>query len=252
MRREALLVTLLSLLLLVTVGAELTARLGLLGILVAELALVGIPAWLWLGFRHLSAERLGLALSQQRVRTLLGGALAGLGAFYLMALFQKLVLERFLPMPEELKASLHRMVAPGGWKALSAELLALALAPAVCEELLFRGGVLTAFSGRSRASRALAIAVAALAFGIFHVSLYRLIPATLLGLVLGVVRVASGSLIASMAFHFANNAAVIAMVRLGYDEPPALATRLGLYAAIAAAVALVTGLALSIRRVQPS
>ena len=252
MRREALSVAGLSLLLLVTVGAELSARLGLLGILISEVTLVLGPAWLWLMLKQVPLETLGLSRKQQRLRTLLGGALAGLGACYLMALFQQLVLERFLPTPPSVKTELHRLVAAdSGWKPLFAELLALALAPAICEETLFRGGLLAAFAGKKR-RYALAIGVAALGFGLFHASLYRLLPATLLGLVLGVVRVSSGSLLPAVAFHFANNAAVIAMVRLGYDEPPALGTHLGQLGLLVAIVAPVAGLGLSFRRSQPS
>ena len=92
----------------------------------------------------------------------------------------------------------------------AAEWLALALAPAFCEELLFRGALLSAIR-----SRPLAILVAAVAFGAFHASPYKFAPAALLGLLLGVVRLRAGSLWAAVAFHAANNTLVLVLSQRG-------------------------------------
>ncbi len=244
MRIESLLVVLVSFCLLLTVGAELSARLGLLGVLVAEVALVLVPAWLWVGFRQVPSERIGIARAQLRPLGIAAGVLAGLGAFYVMAVLEATVLERLLPIPPEVKASLERMVLPAsGARPLAADLLALAVAPALCEEALFRGAVLPAWR-RAREPWS-AILMAALLFGAFHASLYRLIPATLLGIALGVVRVRADALAPAVAFHVANNVAVIVLVRLGLDQPPSLQTATGKTLLALAVLALTVGIGLT-------
>lgn len=240
MRWEAVLIPVMSMLALLTVGGELVARLGLFGVLVSEVLLVGLPAWLWLGFREVTPAALG---QRPRVVAVAGGLVAGLGGFYLMAAFEAGVLERILPMPPELRASLRRMVLPeAGLRPLAADLLALALAPALCEELLFRGGVMTAYAP-PRAPKwqaALAVGMAALLFGVIHASPHRFLPAMVMGLGLGVVRLLSGSLWPAVAFHLANNVAVIVLLRQGYDTPPG-----GTAGLVGAGVTLAAGLALT-------
>jgi len=243
---ESLVIVVLSLLALLTVGPLLVARLGLLGILVSEVLLVAGPAILWLGFRAVPRSEVGVAPTQVKLHAILGGALAGLGAFYLMALVETHLFDRVLPVPPEIKRSLKELIVPGaGLRPLLQDLLALAVAPALCEELLFRGGVLHAW--RRPKDRVTAIVVAAVLFGAFHASPYRVLPATTLGLVLGVVRVASGSLFPAIAFHLVNNLAVIFVVRAGYDTPP-----VGVGWLVGAGAALVLGFALVRLRSQPS
>jgi ABC-2 type transport system permease protein/sodium transport system permease protein len=94
-------------------------------------------------------------------------------------------------------------------------LTCLAIVPAVFEELCFRGFLLGAISRRS--SAATAILITAVAFGLFHIlvggslAIERLIPSTLLGLVLGWIAIRTGSVLPGMAFHILNNGMIIAL-----------------------------------------
>jgi membrane protease YdiL (CAAX protease family) len=110
------------------------------------------------------------------------------------------------------------------------------LAPALAEEALFRGAVLGAWRGRTGA------VVSAVLFGAYHTSVYRMLPATLLGLALGWVRLAGDSLWAAVAFHAVNNAAVVVMARQGLETLPSPAQAPLL--ALSAAASLAGGLAL--------
>jgi membrane protease YdiL (CAAX protease family) len=238
---ESVLVVAMSLVALLTVGAVLQAQLGLLGVLVAEAVCVFAPAWLWAGYR-----RVDLALARPRVLAVIGGVLAGAGAFWLMALVEQHVLERLLPTPPEVRAQLEHLIRPtAGLRPLAADALALAIAPALAEETMFRGAVMSAFSGRRRWPSVL---IAAVLFALFHTSLYRFIPPLLLGILLGVTRVLGASLWPPIAFHVTNNLAVIALTRAGHDTVADPRTPLGLAACAAAAVALVGGLVLIRRR----
>jgi membrane protease YdiL (CAAX protease family) len=237
---EAVLVVVTSLAALLTVGALLQAELGLLGVLIAELALVLLPAWLWAAHRGLD-----LGIARPRAASVLGGALAGAGAFWLMALVEQHLLERVLPTPPEVRASLERLVGAGGARVLLADLLALSIAPALAEETLFRGAVLQAMRTPRRTWPA--VVIAALGFGAFHASPWRILPAALLGLPLGALRVTSGSLWPAIAFHATNNLAVVAMVRAGRETVADPRSAVGAVAAAAAGLALLGGFRLARR-----
>lgn len=92
---------------------------------------------------------------------------------------------------------------------------AFAILPGLCEELLFRG----AFFGlwRTRATPAAAVVVTALAFGAFHLSIFRFFPTTTLGLVLGLLSVRSRSVGPGMLAHALNNAAAMVALSSGLD-----------------------------------
>ena len=79
-----------------------------------------------------------------------------------------------------------------------------AMAPAVCEEMLFRGFIYHSMKARYRIS--VAIGIAAVLFGIYHMSLIRFIPTALAGLIFCCVVYKTGSIYPSMMMHFINNA----------------------------------------------
>lgn len=119
--------------------------------------------------------------------------------------------------------------------------LVFAVLPGVCEELLFRG----AFYGlwQTRGSRGAAVVVTALAFGAFHLSVFRFLPTAVLGVALGVLSVRARSVLPGMLAHTLNNA--FAMVVLSYGLPLEFGPPLVVAAAAAVVVLLVRPAALS-------
>ena len=93
--------------------------------------------------------------------------------------------------------------APGMW----AIVLLIALAPAVCEELAFRGFILSGL--RRMGHKWGAIVLSAALFGIAHGLLQQSVMATLTGIVLGYIAVQTGSLWPCIVYHFTNNASVL-------------------------------------------
>ncbi len=83
-------------------------------------------------------------------------------------------------------------------------LLVIALAPAICEEMLFRGLILHAL--KTRYKIASAIFITAALFGFYHMSLVKFIPTGLLGLALCYVVWRTGSIYPAILMHFLNNA----------------------------------------------
>ena len=82
-------------------------------------------------------------------------------------------------------------------------LLVFAVTPAICEEVAFRGFILSGFSRNKRTG--LAIVFSSLAFGIIHMIPQQVFNATLLGLVLGLLTIRSNSLFPAVLFHFIYN-----------------------------------------------
>lgn len=85
----------------------------------------------------------------------------------------------------------------------------VALTPAICEEILFRGFALRplekTFGGKW------AIILTALAFAIVHLDFVRLVPTFALGLAFGYAAVKSRSIFPSMALHLLNNSFALFM-----------------------------------------
>ena len=82
-------------------------------------------------------------------------------------------------------------------------LLTMALFPAVCEELLFRGFVLNQLLGPG--TRAQAILVSAVLFGVFHRHLLLVLPASLAGILFALMVHRSRSLAPAILAHFTVN-----------------------------------------------
>ena len=107
----------------------------------------------------------------------------------------------FPPLPDGAKEVMKTMAASN--VSLWFTLLAFAVAPAICEEIAFRGYILTGF--QSSQKKRVAIALSALLFGIMHLIPQQVFNASLMGLALGLIAVRSQSLIPCMVFHFIYN-----------------------------------------------
>jgi sodium transport system permease protein len=83
-------------------------------------------------------------------------------------------------------------------------LLIMALMPALMEEFLFRG-VITGLLPKAFDSRLKIFIVGGL-FGLFHMSILRILPTGILGFVLTWLRLRSGSLVPCVCLHFCHNA----------------------------------------------
>ena len=86
--------------------------------------------------------------------------------------------------------------------AVALNYLWMVIAAPVFEELLFRGGVLTALKPYGNW---FAVIVSALLFGLSHVNISQMLYATALGVVLGMVRVKSGSVTPGIIMHLCIN-----------------------------------------------
>lgn len=249
-----------ALLLLLVVGSVTQRyRPGRVGIALTELIAILLPALLWSRERRqdiLSALR----LRQLGLRPVLGGVCLGAALFYLLAVWIEPLLEQLIPISERERQQLIQLIRPtSGLRPLWQDLLCFALTPALCEEILFRGAILSTLLAQWTATTRLhsperpgrtpttvqAVLICALLFGAFHLSWAKLLPTALLGLGFGAATVMSRSLWSAIAMHFTNNALVVVLIRLGHEDLPLRSfTGPAFGAMLAAASATVVGLTL--------
>jgi membrane protease YdiL (CAAX protease family) len=83
--------------------------------------------------------------------------------------------------------------------------------PGICEELLFRGVILTGL--RRSFGPVAAVAVSALLFAALHASPWRFFPQLLLGVLLALLTLRSGSVLPAVVAHAAYNASAYLIAR---------------------------------------
>ncbi|MEW6322645.1 MAG: ABC transporter permease subunit/CPBP intramembrane protease [Acidobacteriota bacterium] len=121
------------------------------------------------------------------------------------------VVARLLPPPENLQRAMERLIRLGDDPyPLWVVWLVIGLTPGICEELLFRGVIM---SGFRRMGGVAAVALTALLFGLAHASIYRLLPTATLGLVLGIVTWRTGSIVCAIIVHAVNNAFIATLAQ---------------------------------------
>lgn len=180
-------------------------------------------------------------------RAILGAILVGSSAWAAVAI----VSEWLLPVPESVLEALRKsLVSTDNGRGAVATLGLVALSPAICEEALFRGPILRGL--RSRLGPLASVALTAVLFGLFHLDVYRLIPTTLIGLMLGYIAVEADSIVPAMVAHFCNNAILVMLARSGLDREMQSLSHRALTLIVLGSLAL-TGIGLTLaRRARPN
>jgi sodium transport system permease protein len=180
-------------------------------LMVQQIAIIASPA-LFMGVMLTTNVGLTFRLKWPRFSML---AVAGVLPFVLHPLSVELAgfLQKyfFLPLPSSFAQQISAMADLK--QPLWMVLLAFAAAPAICEELAFRGFILSGFSRSKRVW--LAIGLSSVMFGLMHMIPQQVFNASLLGLVLGLIAVRSGSLLPCVLFHFTWNSLAVLHGRLG-------------------------------------
>jgi sodium transport system permease protein len=182
-----------------------------------------------------SRTRASIGLARPRANRYWGAALLiGASAWYL-----NMRLVEALPLRSEDAQLMNLIDRPS----LPIVILAVALAPAVCEEVLFRGVLVRALA--TRFFPLVAILLGAVVFSLYHLRVVQLVPTFTLGLLFGYLALRADSALPGMLAHFVNNAVALVVAR--GDAPPianifgrhpslalagcAIATTLGLFLA---------------------
>ncbi len=188
-------------------GLGLAAWLGEPGMVAAEWLLLLLPAVLFVragGYDPAASFQLG----RPSPRGLLAGVLLVGGASPLawaVGWAQSFV----LPVPPEMEEALRTLLTARTPGRLAWLLLAVALTPALCEEAVFRGVLLSA-TRRLPAWRA--VLLNGVVFGAFHLSLespVRFLPTTWVGIVIAWAVLRTGSVWTGVLMHLLNNASIV-------------------------------------------
>lgn len=125
-----------------------------------------------------------------------------------MAIYQ--IQSLVFPAPEEFTKMFTRMLVDSD-KPMIVTFIAIALFPGICEEILFRGTILGLV--RKRFTPIWSAIVVGLAFGAFHLSIFRVAPTGVLGIVLSALTLATRSIFPAMLLHILNNGMALAMTK---------------------------------------
>jgi membrane protease YdiL (CAAX protease family) len=229
--------------LLVALAGTVALRWGLVGVAVAQVAAFALPAWL--AARRPGPPAAVLALVRPPGRALVGGLLLAVSFWYLSAaLLAPLVEDLVTERETELLAD-HFF----GPEPLAVKLAVLALVPALCEEILVRGAIARGL--RPRLGLFGAALLSSIYFAALHGSLARLPITFLLGIVLAVATLRSGSLVPAILIHAGNNAAAVLLTQPQLAGAAELLGQQGALALPVAALASGIGLALVWRSAPP-
>jgi sodium transport system permease protein len=212
----------------------------------------GLLASQWLGMlglvvmlARLSRRPLAamIALRRPSARAVVGAVIIGASAWGAVAMLS----EWMVPVPREVLEHLRRALMPEDQsRGLALNLLLVAATPAVCEEALFRGVVLRGLS--TRVAPSAAVLVTGVLFGMFHLDVWRLLPSTVLGILLSWVALETRSLVPSMIIHFLNNAVLVTLAHLGVERRLTSLGRVGGAVLFAVCLVLVAVGAFLVRR----
>ncbi len=201
-------------------GAALQKTWGAWGLAAAEGLFLLAPAVL-LAFSGPFEPRVVLLWRTPSARAMAGGVLLVAGALpaaWLLVWIQTVV----APSQSAGLERLDRLVTPGSAGGLAGLLFVFAVVPAVCEEAVFRG-VLLSSTARWRPREA--ILLNGLVFGLFHLLSglpIRFLPTAWLGIVIAWAVRTTGTVAIGVLMHLLNNAIVVlaaVLPALGQDVP---------------------------------
>ncbi len=192
------LVVAVTILLVLYVGSLLQVKYGLAGLFGTQLILLLVPLALVLYTKKDVRQTYGF--TGTGAAGFLGGSLLITGLYPINSMLASGLTQLFPGSAGNVETVFSGIL---GDSAL-VSLLVIALAPAICEEMLFRGLILHAL--KTRYKIASAIFITAALFGFYHMSLVKFIPTGLLGLALCYVVWRTGSIYPAILMHFLNNA----------------------------------------------
>jgi sodium transport system permease protein len=151
-----------------------------------------------------------LSLRRPERRHVLGGLVLLAGATpvaWFLAWLQSLV----VPIPEAFLEAMSGLLETDDPLRMLWLLILVAVLPAICEEFLFRGAILSGL--RSRFTKWGAIVLSGVLFGLVHApqAVFRFLPTAWLGIVLAWVVWESRSLWVAVLLHFVNNGAILVL-----------------------------------------
>lgn len=210
---NTLLILMFIFLLLFYIGSIIQLRFEHWGILGIEWGLIFLPVILAIWYNKVNFKK-SLNLKGFNSIALLGSILLIFGGLILTTFIAQLQI-KFFPETAKIGEALEQILnlkITGLHPVLG--IFLFAISPGICEELLFRGILLSSL--KERFSPAYTILIVAILFGIFHMHIFRLLPTAFIGLYLTFIVYKTGSVYLSIIGHSLNNG--LALMIISYPE----------------------------------
>lgn len=189
----------LSLISLIYIGSFMQLYWGTAGLIATEVIIFLIPV---LYAIYIKADiKNTFSLRLPRVRDIFGAIFIWIGGYFLINITTQILLALF-PQGADVLEAVNSSVM---MDSLLASLIVVALIPALCEEVLFRGFLLGAFKGKSKKSKIWAVITVGVLFGIMHLNFIRIVPTAMLGILFAYCALVTKSIWTSVFMHFLNN-----------------------------------------------
>lgn len=187
-----------TLLVFIYVGTLIQMKFELIGVGASQLIFIGLALGIVLYTKGPIKKVFRLKAPQGL--HVIGGIFLWGGTFIIVNLITQLTLYFFPQNLDTLEALNNFLI---GENPMWFILIIVAVLPAICEEMLFRGYLLSACSDGKHFKRG--IIISSLMFGAMHLYAIKLIPTALLGVCFAYVVYKSGSILVGMLLHFINN-----------------------------------------------
>lgn len=140
-------------------------------------------------------------VKKPQFRQVLGVLIIWMGSYFAVLLITLLISYFFPEGFKDVNGGIQNMITsvPFG-----TAFIITALMPAICEEALHRGFILSSLA--SIKSKWIIILSMGVIFGVFHLNLYRFLPTAVLGMALTYIMIETRNMVLPAFFHFINNA----------------------------------------------
>lgn len=183
---------------LLSIGFLVQSKKLYLGLIVTEYVLILIPNIIFIKMKGLSLKRVlrinGFSIKQLKYTILI------VLFSYPIAVFLNMIVLNFISLFTDFMPS--GVPIPMTLNELLVSFVIVAITPGICEEIMFRGTMLSAYEtiGYKKS-----IIFTALLFGIFHFNITNLVGPSFLGIILGIIAIKSNSIFLPIIGHTLNN-----------------------------------------------
>ncbi|MCM1039681.1 MAG: ABC transporter permease [Ruminococcus sp.] len=205
---DVALVIAVTIVLMLYVGSLLQVRFGLAGLFGTQMMLLLGPLFVVLYTKKDILLTYGFAGTG--VKSYIGSAVMAFGMVCLNLVISTGMVNLFPNSADSVTTTFEGLTTGG----VGSAFLVIAVTPAICEEMLFRGMIFHSMKARYRITTS--IVTVAVLFGLYHMSLVKFIPTGFLGLMFCYVVYKTGSIFPAMLMHFINNA--VSVLLMYYPE----------------------------------
>ena len=197
-----------GLVLLIYVGSYIQLKLKMTGIVLTQVMIISLP--LLFAYYIKSDFKKVFSLKLPKIKHLFGAACLWFGT-YLLAMVITNIIMYYFPQNQEIVEGLNNALFIKNNLLLN--LLIVAAMPAVCEEIFFRGFILTSFKNNKKSYRG-AIIFSGILFGLMHMDFIRIVPTSILGIAFAYAVCKTNSIGVSMFMHFLNNGFAVVVTHI--------------------------------------